>query len=337
MLAQELDLIYRSSPMGLAVLDRQLRYVRANKALAEMHGCEASDMVGRTLREVVPDLADALEPVLREVLRTGNSVLGGTVSGATAAEPRIQRYFRHDYHALRDPGGLIIGVSVLVHDETELMRGRRLEREVLAISERERHLVGVALHDQVGQQLTGIRFLIEVLVRRLRDGRLPEATDAARIAELVDEASLAARDLARGLYSADRMELGLLPAFKDLASRMEHLYGISCSVEGEDVADSVPANSQPPLFRIAQEAVLNAIKHGRPSKVVIRLTRANGRTTLTVEDDGSGMRFRKRSNTGMGLALMRYRAALLDGDLSLRSSQPHGTIVECSFPSRAGK
>jgi PAS domain S-box-containing protein len=112
----ELELIYRTTPMGLALFDRELRYVRISDKLAAINGGTAAEIVGRTLREVVPDLADALEPVLYGVLETGEPVIDGEVSGVTDAAPGIERSFRHSYHAVRDSGGRIEGVSVLVDE-----------------------------------------------------------------------------------------------------------------------------------------------------------------------------------------------------------------------------
>jgi len=114
----ELALIYRTSPLGLALLDRDLRYVRISDKLAAINGRTAAEIVGLTLREVVPHLADDLEPVLRGVLETGEPVVEGDVTGATDAAPGIERHFRHSYHAVRDRGGHIEGVSVLVDEVT---------------------------------------------------------------------------------------------------------------------------------------------------------------------------------------------------------------------------
>ncbi len=119
--ADELALIYRSTPIGLALFDRELRYLRISDKLAAINGRTAAEIVGRTLREVVPDLADELEPVLRGVLETGEPVVDGEVSGATDAAPGIERSFRHSYHAVRDAGGRIEGVSVLVDEVTTVV------------------------------------------------------------------------------------------------------------------------------------------------------------------------------------------------------------------------
>ena len=117
----ELELIYRASPMGLALFDSELRYVRISDKLAAINGGKASEIVGCTLREVVPDLADELEPVLHGVLETGEPVVDGEVSGATDAAPGIERSFRHSFHAVRDSSGRIEGVSVLVDEVTAII------------------------------------------------------------------------------------------------------------------------------------------------------------------------------------------------------------------------
>ena len=126
----ELELICRTSPMGLGLLDRDLRYVRINDVLARINGCEAADVVGRTLREVVPDLADDLEPVLRGVLHAGESVIGGTLSGATEADPDVERHFRHSFHATRHVAGRIEGVSLQVSELTDVVRAEEDFRSI---------------------------------------------------------------------------------------------------------------------------------------------------------------------------------------------------------------
>ncbi len=118
---RELELIYRISPLGLALLDRELRYVRISDKLAAINGGTAAEIVGCTLREVIPHLADDLEPVLYEVLETGEPVIDGEVSGATDSAPGVERSFRHSYHAVRDDDGRIEGVSLLVEEVTTLV------------------------------------------------------------------------------------------------------------------------------------------------------------------------------------------------------------------------
>ncbi len=116
----ELELIYQGSPMGLALFDLDLRYVRINQKLAEINGHEPAEIIGRTLREILPDLADELEPILRRVIETGQPIFDGAATGVTAAAPGRERVFRHSYQAVRGIDGRIEGVSVVVAELTEL-------------------------------------------------------------------------------------------------------------------------------------------------------------------------------------------------------------------------
>lgn len=141
MFDQELELIYRTAPMGMALFDRDLRYVRINDKLAEINGREVAEIVGRTLCEVIPDLADDLEPLLRGVLETGEPVIEGEVTGGTDAARGTDRFFRHSFHAVRGVDGRIEGVSVLVNEVTEL---RSAEEDFRNIFEHSPHGIVVA-------------------------------------------------------------------------------------------------------------------------------------------------------------------------------------------------
>jgi PAS domain S-box-containing protein len=209
---------------------------------------------------------------------------------------------------------------------------KRLENELLEITERERRRIGLDLHDDLGQKLSGIALMSKGLELKLSKQRSEEAQDAARIHSLVQEAMNHASDLAHDLATLDLEQQDLPNALAHLATHAKDLFGISCRFQPEGVIPSLDTNVVTQLYKIAQEAVTNAIKHGKAKRVGIRL--ANGEDHLVLSIQNSGLPFpdlRSRS-TGMGLRIMNYRASLIGASLEIKAAGNRGTIVTCSVP-----
>jgi len=212
-----------------------------------------------------------------------------------------------------------------------LERSQRLEREIIDISEREQQRIGRDLHDGVCQYLAAIGFSAAILSRDLERESSIRSHKAGEIANLLQDALKRTRDLARGLSPVDRDEGGLESALNELASSTSRLSGISCSficVGQVEIRDNARAVH---LFRIAQEALNNAIKHGHPKVVVVALEASNGALSLRVSDDGVGFDPAGSERKGMGLNIMRYRARMLAGTLEIQSNSPVGTMVTCTI------
>jgi PAS domain S-box-containing protein len=219
----------------------------------------------------------------------------------------------------------------------EIERRHRLEREILEISESERRRIGRELHDSIGQQFTGIAFMTKVLEKRLAKGLPEESASAAEIGKLVNQATDQVRGLARGLYSVDLDAGGLASSLAELAANTEHLFGIHCSFQGDDSVHVDDTSVAVNLYRIAQEAVTNAVKHGKAKNIRITLTCRDGKYVLTVENDGEGFPGTEAGGKGLGLQIMGYRAEIIDGSLELASGAKGGTIVTCSLPRERAK
>src|ERR1019366_1315464 len=207
-----------------------------------------------------------------------------------------------------------------VHQRTqaltrEMAERQRLEEEILRVSEREQRRIGHELHDSLCQHLTGTALAGQVLGERLAARSLPEAADADKVVELVEEGITLARNLARGLYPVEMEAEGLMAAFQDLADSITKGARIRCVFEcGAPVLmhDDAAATH---LYRIAQEAVRNAIQHGKPKRIGITLAEQNGLVTLTVEDDGVGVPETAQKSGGVGGQIMRHRGAIIGGSV----------------------
>jgi len=206
------------------------------------------------------------------------------------------------------------------------------EEAVLDISVREQRRIGQDLHDGLGQHLTGIAFMSKVQEQKLAEKGLPDAADAAKIVRLVSEAIEKTRELSRGLLPVLSESRGLMSALERWADEVEDLFGISCSflcVEPVLIHDNSVATH---LYHITQEAVNNAIKHGKARHVVIALAASGDRAALTISDNGSGIPKVPAGNKGMGLHIMNYRAKMISGTLEITRGKPQGTAVTCVFP-----
>lgn len=214
----------------------------------------------------------------------------------------------------------------------EMAERRRLEEEILSVSEREQRRIGHELHDSLCQHLTGTALAGQVLGERLAAKSLPEAADADKVVELVEEGITLARNLARGLYPVEMEAEGLMAAFQDLADNMTKGARVRCVFECEAPVLMHDDAAATHLYRIAQEAVRNAIQHGKPKRIGITLAEQNGLVTLTVEDDGVGVPETAQKSGGLGVRIMAHRAAMIGGSFAIEPAATGGTIVTCSIP-----
>jgi len=215
--------------------------------------------------------------------------------------------------------------------EANEIEARNLQKELLEITDTEQRRIGHDLHDGLGQHLTGIAFMSKLLEQRLVARGVPEAEAALKIAGLVNKAIGWTRDLARGLAPVDLdHEEGLASALKQLTEATGELFGAPCRFETVGDTNFRNPSIAIHLYRIAQEALNNAIKHARPKHVVVRLTRDNGEVTISVEDDGVGFDPISLRSGGMGLRIMRYRAKMIAGNLEVRRRPGGGMFVACT-------
>ena len=175
--------------------------------------------------------------------------------------------------------------------------------------------------------------MVKVVEQKLASRDLPEAGDVKKITAMVNETISQARDLARGLSPVELENNGLQAALAELASRVSRA-NVECELKAPSFTKVYDNGAAIHLYRIAQEAVNNAIKHGRAKHITIGLNTQNNQVELTVQDNGCGFPKTPIKNSGMGLRVMNYRAGMIGATVSITPAQPCGTIVRCVMSNR---
>ena len=214
--------------------------------------------------------------------------------------------------------------------EREIQRRKGLEGEILEISDREQQRIGQELHDELCQHLTAVAFMTRAVALRLKNHRVIEFEDLDKISELVNQGATDARNIARGLHTAEVDAAKLLPAIRDLVSR--EIWKTPCRLEVKtklDLHDDAVASH---LYRLLREAVINAHKHAQAKEIVVGISRSNGEIVFSVTDDGIGVPAGKKNRHGLGFYIMNYRARTIGARLEVKRRQRRGTRVALYLP-----
>jgi signal transduction histidine kinase len=204
-----------------------------------------------------------------------------------------------------------------------------LQRQMMEISEKEQRRIGQDLHDSLSQQLGGIVFMGQVLFEKLKKRGLKEAQDMEKLVAHLQNALTHTRDLAKGLYPT-RAKGGLVAALNELAVAVGELFAVRVTVQCEPGVNTSDEAVTFHVYRIVQEAVNNAMRHGQATRVAVRLFRKKGAVVLTVADNGAG--FPEKPNLmGMGLNIMEYRASSIGASFKIERCKDRGAIVKCVF------
>lgn len=300
-----------------------------NKTAETLFQYPSTEVIGKNVKMLMPEPYrqehdDYIERYVgtgeRKIIGKGREVSGRRKDGST-----FPMYLA--VSEVKLPGHHIF--TGIVRDVTEQ---RRLEQEVLRISEHERRRIGQDLHDGLGQMLTGIGLISKNHARQLKEDGHPSAKDAEEITDLIKEADEHARSLARGLVPVEFDEKGLEAALERLRMNAEKLFGISCSLEIIGTLQFEDATQAIHLYRIAQEAVSNAVKHGKSTKVTISLAATDQHVRLRVSDNGNGFEEDWDNGGGLGVRVMQFRARLIGGNLEISDTPDKGAVIMCTMP-----
>jgi PAS domain S-box-containing protein len=215
--------------------------------------------------------------------------------------------------------------------EASIRERRRLENELLEITEKERRRIGLDLHDDLGQKLAGLTLMMKGLELGLMRKKLPEAADAQKISALIGQTVTHANGLARDLALAELEGTDLSRALGELAANVRNLFSISCEFKSVGRIPSLESNVVTQLYKITQEAVTNAVKHGKAKQVGIDLVKKPAELVLTVRNNGLTFPALIDKSKGMGLRIMNYRANLIGASLEIKPGRPKGAVVTCSL------
>jgi len=313
----------------------------ANPSTTRMFGYEDSELLGRNVRMLMPEpIAGGHDQYLADYIRTGRGRIIGIGRDTQAMRKDGTTFPIHLSVSDVRLGSERLFVGI-VHDLSER---RRLENQILEAGTHEQMRIGQDLHDGLCQELVGIGYTSEMLARKLEQRSAEEAALARTLGDAIRRVVADARQLAHGLNPVDVHAGGLQAGLVSLTRRISDTFKVQCafSCDGPSaVKDDATATH---LYRIAQEAIGNAIKHGKAKHIGVSLIQLGGDTTLSIRDDGRGLsravvaRLNRLDlgatepdeNAGMGLQTMMYRARIIGGGLTIESRQPRGTAVVCS-------
>jgi signal transduction histidine kinase len=213
----------------------------------------------------------------------------------------------------------------------EIAERHALERQVLEVAAAEQRRIGQDLHDDLGQQLTGLCLMAQSLLEAVPNRDLPQDRIAGKIAVGLRRALKRVRILSRGLVPVEVDAEGLMAALTELTGRVSELTGVACTFECAQPAFVEDNNTATHLYHIAQEAVTNALKHGKVDDIEVGLCSDEHSLTLSVRDDGVGMPKFPEESGGLGLKIMRYRAGLINATLHVGAAEQGGTLVTCTL------
>ncbi len=260
------------------------------------------------------------------------------VDDAVDADFRLQGQEYVVYDADRNARHFIVNTSGVIDEgrllsvwgsTTEVTARVRLERRMVTALEQQQQRIGRDLHDSVGQLLTGVRMLAQNLEERHVQPGSDGHPQIQSIINYAEEAAQHVSDLQRGLMPVQMERAGLAQALQELVHNTDVLPDVRCSYEHDGDTDVRASEAKLQLYRIAQEATNNALKHADPSEITITLTSSAGMLHLQVDDDGMGFDVNERTSDSLGLHSMHYRARAINAELEVQSTRGRGTTVCC--------
>ena len=365
-----LDALFQSAPLGLGFWDTDLRPLRINPPLADMGGQADPSHPDQTTSRLLLQLGTDTNRLIdwQQVITTGKPWLNVEFTGETPAHPGEIRSWVSNWFPV-NAHGRVIGLGATLLDITERRRAqatlrrahdaleqqvrertaelveansdlryeaaerRSLEARILEISEREQRRIGQDLHDSLCQQLSGIAYLCNTAQQRLSELAPGEAGSLERISKLFQDAIDQARGLAGSLHPVEIEGEGFMAALQSLVDSFRSVFQISARFTCAKPVLIEDLTTATHLYRITQEAMSNAVRHGHAQRILVRLAESDGTITLSIKDNlavGSPP-FSPASTRGLGLETMRFRARAMGADLEIRPAEGQGMAVLCTL------
>jgi PAS domain S-box-containing protein len=361
----EIEAIYNSAPVGLCFLGPDLRYIRVNKRLAHINGIPVTDHIGKTVQEIVPQLAAHAEEIYEQIRQTGQPVFNAEFTGATASDPHLNRHWSEHWFPIKNVNGDLVGINVAVDDITErkeveemLQKGRdRLEEKIaertarlglvteqlreltmqLMVTERnERQRIAGILHDELQQLLVGAKIRLESLYQGLNSDDEQDKLDKS-IQLIVDSLKMS-RSLTEELAPKAMEHESLAKVFEWVCDFMERTHNLKADLVLDDEIEIHNRDIRLFLGQSVRELLFNVVKHSGVDAARIRLTRdKSGLLQITVSDQGKGfdpslIHETQPLGTHFGLFSIRQRLSFLEGSMKLESNPGKGTTCTLTMP-----
>ncbi|MCA9266231.1 MAG: PAS domain S-box protein [Planctomycetales bacterium] len=310
---------------AIVTIDSEGTIQSVNSATERMFGYLSHELVGQNVRILMP------EPYYQEhdnYLRRYHAT----------RQPRLIGTGRELVARRKDGSTFPVGLAVNEMPHLGLFTGivrdisaeRALQKQVLEIASEQDRRIGQELHDSIQQQLTGLGLLAQNLVDAVTDHYPVEAPLASRVASGIKEVTRQVHLLSRGLIPVEIDAEGLSAALRGLVTRLNNPPHLSCVLRCPSPVQVTDNFTATHLYRIAQEAVNNALKHSHADQIEIVLASDAAALTLEVRDNGLGIRNKRQSSQGMGLRIMQYRAGLIGGTVQIDARDGGGTRVRCT-------
>ena len=370
----EIEAYYQTAPVGLCFVDRERRYVRINKQLAEVNGFSIEEHLGKRPDELFPDLAEEIDPLMAHVFETGEPILNEEHAIAPPGTPDDERCWLLSYFPLKDEADVVQGINMVVHEITELKRAeaalrqherelevlnqdlearvrqrtsqvRRLAFDLTLAEQRERRRIAQVLHDDLQQLLYGMQVKLQILARNASEEVKEQQVEA--LAGLIERSIHTSRTLTVNLSPPVLEGEGLDQSVEWLALQMEEVHGLKVDVETIGGGRVPGRDLHVLLFQLIRELLFNIVKHAETRKAWVQLRGEDEMLTILVKDEGRGFNPETVSDpeglehaasdsaTGLGLFSIRERLRAVGGTLEIESAPGDGTRVTIRLPLEA--
>jgi len=374
--AVEVGHLYADAPVGLCYFDTDLRFLYVNEWLARINGLPVEEHVGKTIQEVLKELASVAVPQLCHVLQTGEPIIEGEIEAETPAHPGELRHYTHNYYPIKSKDGTVVGVSCVVQDMTKRKRAeealreahdqlekrvqdrtqeiraanevlnaqekelrrkaksfRKLTGRLIVAQEEERRRIGRDLHDGLTQNLAALAIVTGRLEEAAKATEDKDVDELRRIKEALMEMSENVHSFSRQLHPAIVEDLGLVLALQSLCEEVQRNENIQIDYEADAIPADISNTHELCVYRVAQEALRNVVKHSRATRAQVHLYSKNGTLKFQVRDNGRGFNLDKaKSKIGLGLRIIEERVWFVGGKARVESGPGDGTVISVSIP-----
>jgi PAS domain S-box-containing protein len=319
------------SPVSIVITNAQGDIEYTNPKFTQVTGFSAREVLGRNPRVLKSGYSPKgfYKDLWKKIAK------GETWQGEFYNKKKDGTFFweRAVISPLKNEKGSITHFLAVKEDISEK---KELEKQMVDIIEDGQRKLGRDLHDGLGQELTGIAFMAKSLVQKVKKNLPDETKNFEMLVDHVNRSIAQVKNISKGLYPASLEQDGLQPAIKSMAENINQMYLVHCNFNFKNVKRLPDPASEIHLFRIAQEALNNTIKHARAKNVTINLSQVKNIVKLQIIDDGIGIGESMQKNKGLGLSIMKNRARLINATLDVRLNDQGGTLVECLLGLRKG-